>query len=191
MKTKPFLIACLFLISGMVAAQQIDSVRALVKAMGAELPRLSPVPNSVGDLKSTVMSLNGTWKFTLYTNQKSTAQNIEVPGEWVMQGFTVKPGTYAEYQREFIVPSDWHDKQIKLRCDAVYSECEIFINGKKAGGHLGGFTPFETGISEYLLKGQTNRILIKVRSESIADSLSSASKYAVHPLGGISRKIYI
>jgi len=191
MKIKPFVIACLLLTSITASAQQIDSVRTLIKAMGADMPRLSPVPQSADDLQKTVMSLNGTWKFTPDPNQKGMAQNIEVPGEWVMQGFTVKSGTYAEYQREFVIPSEWNDKLIKLRCDAVYSECEIFINGKKAGGHLGGFTPFETGISEHLLKGQTNRIVIKVRSESIADSLSSASKYAVHPLGGISRKIYL
>ena len=64
MKNLLFLIACIFLSSGIALAQQIDSVRAVVKAMGAELPRLSSVPNSVGDLKSTVLSLNGTWKFT-------------------------------------------------------------------------------------------------------------------------------
>ena len=190
-KIKSFLIAILFLTSGVAAAQQIDSVRAVIKVMGAEMPRLSPVPNSVDDLQTTVMNLNGTWKFMPGTNPKGPSQNIEVPGEWGMQGFTVNPGTYAEYQREFIIPSDWNDKLIKLRCDAVYSECEIFINGKKAGGHLGGFTPFETGISEYILHGQSNRIVIKVRSESIADSLSSGSRYAVHPLGGISRKIYL
>jgi hypothetical protein len=70
MKIKPFLIACLLLTSGIAVAQQIDSVRAVIKAMGAEMPRLSPVPNAAADLPTTVMNLNGTWKFTPDANQK-------------------------------------------------------------------------------------------------------------------------
>jgi hypothetical protein len=47
-----------------------------------------------------------------------------------MHGFKVNPGTFAEFQRDFILQSGWPNKLIKLRCDAVYSECEILINNK-------------------------------------------------------------
>jgi hypothetical protein len=191
MKIKLSILVALFLAPLPATGQKTDSVRNLVRMMGYELPRLSPVPEPGKDLKTTVISLDGTWRFSEDKREDIPARNIEVPGEWVMQGFRISAGAYAMYQREFRVPADWKNRRIKLRCDAVYSECELLINDKKAGRHLGGFTPFETDISAFVQFDRENRILVKVRSESIADSLSSASKYAVHPLGGISRKIYL
>ena len=51
-------------------------------------------------------------------------------GEWVMQGVKVARNHWAGYVSSFSIPVDWHNKLIKLRCDGVYSQCEIFINDK-------------------------------------------------------------
>ncbi|NWJ50337.1 MAG: glycoside hydrolase family 2 [Bacteroidetes bacterium] len=159
------------------------------------IPRLSPLPQN----KDLMLDLNGKWQFNttpnsdFISNQKivKSWKSIEVPGEWVMQGYEVKPNSWAGYARTFQIPSDWNNKAVKLRCDAVYSECEVFINGEKVGKHLGGFTAFELDITKLIKVGKENYITLKVKSESIADSLSSGSQYAVHPLGGITRKIFL
>jgi beta-galactosidase len=191
MKYRYLLFIGLLFAAGIAPAQKLDSVRQVIKAMGYDLPRLSPVPESGKEVQMPVLSLNGTWKFAPDASKGKVVHDIQVPGEWVMQGFKVEPGSYAEYSRGFTIPAGWQNRRIKLRCDAVYSECEIFINGEMAGGHLGGFTAFETDITPFVKRDQENKIAIRVRSESIADSLSSASQYAVHPLGGISRKIFL
>ena len=144
------------------------------------------------------ISLNGTWKFNPSplnkifnsTSFQSSWKDIEVPGEWTMQGFDVKSGTRAAYQTRFSVPDDWIGKRIMLRFDAVYSDAVLWINGKKAGSHIGGFNVFEADITSFLKRG-FNILTVGVMSESIADTLSCGSQYAAHSLGGISRKVTI
>lgn len=159
------------------------------------VPRLSPFTNSLKDRK---ISLNGEWAFNpspgdAIRGMENTDNwcSIQVPGEWVMQGFEVEKGEAAGYARTFTLPVSWQGERVKLRCNAVYSDCEVFINGEKAGFHLGGFTAFELDITDLVKFGEENRIALSVTSESIADSTSNASNYAVHPLGGITRDIYL
>ena len=159
------------------------------------IPRLSPLPVKVENQK---VPLSGRWQFNpspeknfWEKQQVNHWKNIEVPGEWVMQGFEVEKGKAAGYFRTLTVPSSWNGQRIKLRCNGIYSDSQIFINGKKAGSHLGGFTAFELDVTKLVEIGKENRIAVSVKSESLADSTSSGSQYAVHPLGGITRDLYL
>ncbi len=144
-----------------------------------------------------MLLLNGTWKFNeappadFWKQSKVSAawSDIEVPGEWVMQGFEVVPETAAGYVRSFEIPKRWGDKQVKLRFDAVFSMADVYVNGKRVGSHEGGFTPFEIDITDAVQFGAENTLAVAVTSESLSDILGSASQYAVHPLGGIVRKV--
>lgn len=147
--------------------------------------RLTAVPEGAAKL-----SLTGKWEF-IADRATGKKDEIEVPGEWVMQGYSVKPHTYAGYSRSFTIPSSWNGKRVKLHFNAVYSEAEIFLNGSKLGYHLGGFTQFEFDITDKVKKGTPNVLSLLVKSESMADSLASGSQYAVHQLGGINRDVYL
>ncbi|NNU34829.1 hypothetical protein HK413_13590 [Mucilaginibacter sp. S1162] len=89
------------------------------------------------------------------------------------------------------MPGEWAGKRIKLRCDGVYSEAQVYVNGKLATTHIGGFTPFEIDVTDLLNKNGKLSLAIKVKNEGFADSVSAASSYAVHALGGITRKIQL
>lgn len=154
------------------------------------LPRLSPRPDH-----TEIISLNGTWNFqesvpkNFPQNKRALSKKIEVPGEWVMQGYTVKKNTPAAFHRRFHVPISMKNKRVKLRFDGVYSDCTVYVNGHKAGGHIGGFTPFELDITDFIKIGTPNDLSLTVQNESVADTMASATKYACHELGGISRKV--
>ncbi len=169
------------------------------RVQGVPIPRYTPRPASmpaVADLLTE--NLNGIWQFNpvppadWWTKVSDAGfRPIEVPGEWVMQGFTVPHGAAAGYQREFSVPARWKNQRVKLRCDGIYSDARVWINGREAGHHLGGFTPFELDITELLTFGASERIAVAVRGPSLADELAKGSSYAQHDLGGIARKIYL
>lgn len=169
---------------------------SFISAADVVIPRLSPLPTL---LKKEKVDLVGKWMFNVAPEehfwekdkQKQNWSTIEVPGEWVMQGYNVKKGKEAGYSRSFSIPSSWKGKRVKLRCNGIYSESNVYINGKKAAHHLGGFTSFETDVTNEIRIGQENKIDISVVCESLADSLASGSQYAVHPLGGITRDIYL
>lgn len=165
------------------------------------IPRLSPQPVKVAGVSDVFVDLGGVWRFhpappvnfwqsdVRGLEHESGWAPIQVPGEWAMQGFEVKPGTAAGYRRAFKVPRDWSGKRVKLRCEGVYSDATVWINGKKAGEHQGGFTPFELDVTDLVQAKGENRIALAVINESKADTLASGTKYACHPLGGIPRAI--
>ena len=151
------------------------------------LPSVTLRPQTVSGVKIPMMSLNGTWEFS--PEGTGTFRPIQVPGEWKMQGIDVPAKSFALYRRSFDVPEDWRGKRIKLRFDAVHAVCEAFVNGKKTGGHEGGFVPFELDITPAVSFGKKNVLEVRVQSESVADSVSCISQYASHQVGGIIRKV--
>jgi beta-galactosidase len=166
------------------------------------IPRLSPRPIKIDGVRNAQIDLNGRWRFNpapcdgFMTNSFEVTSSvgwadIQVPGQWLQQGFAVAPDSAAGYVRQFDLPADWRGKRIKLRCDAVYSDVTIWVGGREVGRHQGGFTPFECDVTEAVQHGRENTIALRVQSGSDADKLASGIQYACHDLGGITRKIYL
>ena len=171
----------------------------ILAKMDVPIPRLSPRPTALAGVKVPLISLDGIWKFNpaspdgfekFSAVQTRKWNGIEVPGEWVMQGFAVRSNSAAAYWREFDIPADWRGKRVKLRFDTVHSDCRVFVNGREVGAHEGCFTPFELDITDAVKPGR-NTLALAVKNESIADTLASATQYAAHQLGGITRKVQL
>lgn len=159
------------------------------------VPRISPLPLNVDGCTTTSLDLTGIWQFNpapapdFYKNNPIGWAEIQVPSEWVMQNFLVSKNATTGYSRLFTVPSDWKAKRIKLRCNAIYSDATLYVNGHFVGSHKGGFTPFELDVTDFVLFNQENKLSVAVKNETMADTLASGSQYACHQLGGINRKL--
>jgi beta-galactosidase/beta-glucuronidase len=56
------------------------------------------------------------------------------------------------------VSSSWKDEKVLLNFGAVDYEATIFVNGKQAGFHRGGYFRFELDVTKYLKFDQQNEL---------------------------------
>ncbi|PTT01309.1 beta-galactosidase [Pedobacter sp. HMWF019] len=156
------------------------------KINGFDIPRISPIPATVLNTQRTHISLHGKWDFQV--SGSKDRHSINVPGEWEMQGFTVKEGETAVYSLKLDIPADWKDQRIKIRFDGVSSHALIKVNHIEVGEHEGSFVPFEVDITKALQASQ-NILEVEVQALTMSDRLACTSQYAVHTVGGLLRKV--
>ena len=135
---------------------------------------------------------------------------IGVPSCWELQGF----GTYqygmrfygkatpegiadekGYYKTTFTLPQEWAGRQILLVFEAVFTDADIQINGRKAGNGLyqGGFTRHTIDVSDRVFFGQKqNRLEVEVAKESANPQVNLAERRADYwNFGGIWRPVFI
>ena len=66
----------------------------------------------------------------------------------------------ALYMRGIIVPKAWQGKTIWLRFEGAMMVAKVYLNGEKVFEHRGGYLPFTIDLSDKLLFGRNNRLLV-------------------------------
>ncbi len=66
------------------------------------------------------------------------------------------------YRREFKLGDIGEGRRVILNFERVSYKCEVWVNGKKVGKHIGGLTPFKFDISEAVKAGKTNVLAVRV-----------------------------
>lgn len=72
-------------------------------------------------------------------------------------------------KKNFKLPESWAGKKIILHFEAVAGESRVFINGKQAGTNFDSHLPFDIDITDYLIEGKSNEILMGVRHSKLFD----------------------
>ena len=131
--------------------------------------------------------LNGTWKFYYVDSYKQLPEDItsttsldgwkdiQVPGNWEVQGFGTaiytnhgyefqprnpQPPALPEqnpvgvYRREITVPADWNGRDIYLHIAGAKSGCYVYVNGKEVGYNEDSKNPAEYLINDFLQPGK-------------------------------------
>jgi beta-galactosidase len=156
---------------------------------------LTPAADEIAGLENSVINLNGTWKFTLTPPKDfwsedvdpSSWEDIEVPGECLMQGFKIRHNFGYVYKTQVDIPADFAGYRMILRFDGVYSYARVWVNGQFIRDHHGGFTSWECDITEFVEPGRSAGLTVEVTDRD--DDISYGSGYAHHLIGGILRDV--
>jgi hypothetical protein len=158
-------------------------------------PTFPPLPSGPSAARIT---LSGPWRYAPAAPPEgpvaplpADALVFQAPGEFVMQGLPFNPDQPALAEYELDIPAAWHGQAIRLRGEAIYAECAIWVNGRPIGQQRGGFLPFDLDITSVAQPGVRNRISFVIRNNSQSDSITFGSGYADRPIAGILRPVTI
>ena len=143
------------------------------KNMNAAQPHsYYPRPSMVRD---SYLSLNGVWNFAALTDSEPQATlgekiTVPFPPESSLSGIEreIKPSEYMHYMRSFSLPDGFLRSRVLLHLGAVDQTVCVYINGREAGSHEGGYTPFTLDITELLCEGE-NTLYAVARDELSRD----------------------
>jgi hypothetical protein len=136
------------------------------------------------------INLNGLWDYAV------TAKDVK-PEKWdgkILVPYPVESAlsgvkkrvTGAEslwYKTSFSVPNRWKNGELLLNFEASDWETRVWVDGKEAGSHKGGYDPFSFEISSLLNEEKSHEILVSVWDPT-SDGTQPRGKQVNNP-GGI------
>ncbi len=66
------------------------------------------------------------------------------------------------YRKTFFVPAADSARRLTLHFEGAMQEAIVWINGRRAAYHAGGYTPFEVRLDPYLHYGDSNEVLVRL-----------------------------
>lgn len=95
------------------------------------------------------------------------------------------------YRRTLFAPGEWKGKKILLTFEGIAHVSEVFLNGEKIGEHRCGYTAFTLDISEKLVYGSSNTLVVKADSRESLNVPPFGFVIDYMTYGGIYRDVYL
>lgn len=141
--------------------------------------------------RSPWVNLNGQWDFDFdpqdvgekeqwfVPGKHAFSRKITVPFPWESKLSGIGDKDYkgvAWYLREITLPDGegWKGKQAWLIVGACDWEAKVWVNGRPAGEHVGGYLPFEVNLSQFGKPGE--KVTVVVRAKDVTDDQQPTGK---------------
>ena len=135
-------------------------------------------------VRGTWLNLCGVWDyaFTLsprlpqtWDGQITVPFSPEAPASGV--GRVLRPGEYLWYRRHVEFPAD--GDRVLVHFGAVDQIAVVFVNGREAGSHYGGYTPFTVDVTEALDGARSCELIVAVQDDSETSPLAHGKQQLV------------
>jgi hypothetical protein len=145
------------------------------------------------------LNLNREWKFQIGDPSGAEAVAFDdakwgavgLPHSFSMPYFAAGNAFYVGYgwyRKHFTVPKEWDGKRLFLDFEGAFQDAEIFLNGKKAGTHKGGYTGFEIDITDAAKAGD-NVLAVRLNNLWNARLAPRAGEHQFS--GGLYRNVWL
>jgi beta-galactosidase len=92
------------------------------------------------------------------------------------------------YRRQFDVPREWQGRRVHVEFKGVFQVADVWVNGKPAGRHVGGFTGFIFDITDEVEWGAKNVLVVRV-NDVLDPTIAPTNESNVSVYGGIYRSV--
>src|SRR3954454_17637934 len=120
------------------------------------------------------ISINSNWRFlkadvadasnASFDDRKW--QTVSLPHTWnASDPFDDEPGYFRGacwYRRNLAIPSTAKDKRLFLYFEGANQTADVYVNGKLAGRHIGGYTAFAFEITQFVNISGLNTVAVRV-----------------------------
>ncbi|MBL0739033.1 beta-glucuronidase [Flavobacterium sp. GN10] len=195
---KIIMLCCAFLLMGKTIAQEIPLVanissRNNITLNGKWSYIVDPLENGYFNYRLEPFKDNGffenkKWNTTELSEYNfATSAVMDIPSDWNSkdQRLFFYEGT-VWFQKDFSYKKDSKSKGI-LHFGAVNYDAKVYVNGKLAGTHIGGYTPFNFDVTNLLVDGN-NFVVVKVDNKRHKDNVPTVNMDWWN-YGGITRDV--
>ncbi|MDR1093347.1 MAG: glycoside hydrolase family 2 [Clostridiales bacterium] len=119
--------------------------------------------------------LNGEWEFAYDDAETGVARGLDagaaafdrkitVPFAYQTLSSGINERDFHEvlwYKREFALDEGLREGGVLLCFNAVDYQADVWVNGRYAGGHTGGYTAFELDITDLARRGEGNTLVVR------------------------------
>ncbi len=174
MNVKPPFYSVLFSIALLQMADlSAQAPKRITTQWAADMQPAHPLPEYPRPkmVRANWTNLNGSWDYAIVPKtdeQVPSSFNGKIVVPFAVEstlsgvGRTVGKDSVLWYSRNFTMPANAKNQQILLHFGAVDWLCDVYVNGKKAGTHQGGFDPFSFNISSLITKDKQQKITVRV-----------------------------
>lgn len=138
--------------------------------------------------------LNDNWQFRFgHQVEKNTVARVDLPHTWnaqdALSGRTDYKRGLGHYERRLFVPADWKGQRLYLRFEGANSIADLFVNGRHAGQHRGGYGAFVFEITDFVNYGKANTLRVSVNNAETLELMPLVGDFNFY--GGLYRDVHL